>query len=172
MAGAWRTSGSTARLCRDGLRSDGNPLLTRHRLLSTLSRHSLSPTTPVARDPTRPFVAANIPSRNLRRPRRRPWPPRQAARLAASFDDLVGKGEDRSRDRQPQRLRRLEIDNQLVLGRLLDRQVGGLGAFEDLVDVSGGAPPQLVKARPVTSGPRNRHTSSRHMSRHPFLRAS
>ena len=30
----------------------------------------------------------------------------------------------------------VEIDNELKFGRLLDREVGGLGAFEDLVDVN------------------------------------
>jgi hypothetical protein len=46
-----------------------------------------------------------------------------------SLDDLVGVGEDGWRDRQPQRLGRLEIDHQLKPGRLLDRQVGGLGTI-------------------------------------------
>jgi hypothetical protein len=32
-------------------------------------------------------------------------------------------------------LRRFEIDHQLKLHRLLDRQIGGLGALEDLVDL-------------------------------------
>ena len=29
----------------------------------------------------------------------------------------------------------LEVDDELELGRLLDRQVAGLGALEDLVDI-------------------------------------
>src|SRR6266567_1831082 len=56
----------------------------------------------------------------------------------ASFDDLVGAHEDRLWDRQPERLRGLEIDDQLEGGRLLDRQVGGLGALEDLSRVNAG----------------------------------
>src|SRR5258706_1082270 len=48
-----------------------------------------------------------------------------------SFDDLVGAGEDRWWDRQAERLRGLEIDDQLEPGRLLDRKVGWLGALED-----------------------------------------
>src|SRR6266404_8044680 len=42
-------------------------------------------------------------------------------------------------DGDAERLCGLDIDDQLDSGRLLDRQVGGLGAFEDLVDVDGGA---------------------------------
>lgn len=50
------------------------------------------------------------------------------------FNDLVGAGQQRRRDGQAQRLRRLQIDDQLELGRLLDRQVGGLRPLQDLVD--------------------------------------
>jgi hypothetical protein len=35
-------------------------------------------------------------------------------------------------------LGRFQIDHQLELGRLLDRQVSRLGAFKNLVNVSGG----------------------------------
>ena len=37
-------------------------------------------------------------------------------------------------------LGRLEVNDQLELGGLLHRQVGGLGAFEDLVHIDSGAP--------------------------------
>jgi hypothetical protein len=39
------------------------------------------------------------------------------------------------RDRQPERLRGLPADHQLELRRLLDGQVAGARALEDLVDV-------------------------------------
>ena len=55
----------------------------------------------------------------------------------ALLDDLVRAHQERLRDREAERLRGLEVDDQLELGRLLDRQVGGLGALEDLVHVSG-----------------------------------
>jgi hypothetical protein len=42
---------------------------------------------------------------------------------------------DRRRDGETERLGDLEVDHQLELGRLLDGQIGRLGAFEDLVDV-------------------------------------
>src|SRR5215218_8023433 len=58
----------------------------------------------------------------------------------ASFDDLVGARENRWRDRQPERLRGLQVDHQLESGRLLHRQVGGLGAFQDLVNKCRSAP--------------------------------
>ncbi len=48
-----------------------------------------------------------------------------------SFDDLVGAGEDRRRDRQAERRGSLEIDDQLEGGRLLDWQISGLGALEN-----------------------------------------
>src|SRR6516164_2753996 len=84
--------------------------------------------------------------KGTRRPR--PRSP-ECMRPNSSFDDLVGAGEDRWRDRQAGLLRCLQVDHQLEFGRLLDRQVSWTFAPQDLVDVSGGAAPQLVKARPV-----------------------
>src|SRR5215510_12615715 len=71
-------------------------------------------------------------------------------RAAWSFDHLVGSGEHRGRQVEAERLRSLEIDDQLVLGGLLNRQVGGLGALEDLVDVGGGAAIEIVGIGAVT----------------------
>src|SRR5438309_8920358 len=51
-------------------------------------------------------------------------------------DNVVGAGEDRWRDRQPQRLGGLEIDDQLEPSQLLDWQIGRLGAVEDLSGVN------------------------------------
>ena len=51
-------------------------------------------------------------------------------------------------DRQPEGLGRPEVDDQLELGRLLDGQLAGLGALEDLVDVGRGAPVQGVASSP------------------------
>ena len=44
------------------------------------------------------------------------------------------------RNRQADLLGGLEIDEELELRRLLDGHVGGLGAFQDLVDKVSGAP--------------------------------
>src|SRR5262249_15896348 len=53
--------------------------------------------------------------------------------------DLVRPPEHRWRDRQVERLGGLEIDDQLELRRLLDGQVGGFSALEDLVHIGGRA---------------------------------
>ena len=52
--------------------------------------------------------------------------------MVASFDHLVGAGEERGRDGEAEGLRRFEIDGQFVPGRLLDRELGGLLAFRIL----------------------------------------
>jgi hypothetical protein len=44
------------------------------------------------------------------------------------------------RDSQAERLGGLEVDDELEFGRVLDGQLGRLGAFQDLVDVGGGSP--------------------------------
>lgn len=48
------------------------------------------------------------------------------------FDQVVGLGQQ-GHD-EPQRLCRLEIDHQLLLGRLFDREIGRLGALQQPVD--------------------------------------
>jgi hypothetical protein len=50
---------------------------------------------------------------------------------------------------EPKRLGGLEVDGQLEFDRLLHREVGGLGALQNLVHVSGGAPEQVGLARAV-----------------------
>src|SRR5262249_5582484 len=51
------------------------------------------------------------------------------------LDDLVGSDKQRLRDRKPKCLRRLEVDYQLELGRLFDREVSGFHPVEDSLDV-------------------------------------
>ena len=53
-----------------------------------------------------------------------------------SLDHLVGAHEDRWGHGQAQRLGGVEIDYQLESGRLLDWQIGGVGALEDLSGVT------------------------------------
>src|SRR3954463_11717253 len=51
----------------------------------------------------------------------------------------VGAREQRRRDRDAERIRSLQVDQQLKTFGGLHRQVGGFGAAQDAVDVIGGA---------------------------------
>jgi len=53
--------------------------------------------------------------------------------------DLVGEGEDAMRNCQSERGSGLQVDHKFEPGRLLDRQIGGFGALQDLVDERGSA---------------------------------
>src|SRR6516225_4151077 len=76
-------------------------------------------------------------------------PPCHGARGKRSFDDFVDAGEDRSRDRQSQGLRSLQIDNKIKLYRLLDGQFSGPGSLDYTIDVVR-CPPKVVRdTRPV-----------------------
>src|SRR5207245_2196042 len=79
------------------------------------------------------------------------------------FDHLVRSQQQRRRDRQAERLRRLEVDDQLELRRLLDGKVGGLGASKDLVYVTGDTAIEFSKHRSVSHQP----SSSRDLA--PFV---
>src|SRR5262249_21675486 len=64
-----------------------------------------------------------------------------------SFDHLVGGGEHRGGRVEAERLRRLEVDHQLVFGRRLHRQVSRVGALEDAVDVARRSSVLVLKIR-------------------------
>ena len=58
---------------------------------------------------------------------------------SASFDHLVGAQQERFRDCQSDRLGGRQIDDEIELGRLLDRKVSRLRAAQNLVDIVGSA---------------------------------
>src|SRR6266487_7022432 len=69
--------------------------------------------------------------------------------LAHSLDHLVGAGEQRWRDGEAEHLAGCPIDDEIKLGRLLDRDVARLGPAQNLVDIVGGAPVQVRVVRSI-----------------------
>ena len=61
-----------------------------------------------------------------------------------SLDHLIRPQQQRRRDGEAEGLGRLEVDDQFELRGLLDGEVGGFRAFEDLVHISRGTPGQVV----------------------------
>src|SRR5262249_45509660 len=68
----------------------------------------------------------------------------------SSVEDLARPGEHRRRDDDADGPRRLGIDHELELRRLLEREVGGPRALENPVCELGRTAPQLDLVRPVT----------------------
>src|SRR5262249_39161051 len=64
---------------------------------------------------------------------------------ASSFDHLVGAGEQDRGNFEAKRFRGLEIDDELELDRLFDWKVGRLRPAQNLVDVVGGTPGQVLE---------------------------
>ena len=65
------------------------------------------------------------------------------------LDHFVGDGEHVGRDYQAERLGGLQVDYQFELGRLQNRQVGGLLAFEDATRVDAHLAIQFGRARSI-----------------------
>ena len=66
-----------------------------------------------------------------------------------SFEQFVGAGEYRRRNCEAQCFRGLEVDHELVFGWRLHRQVGGLLALEDAIDIAGGTPILVDVTSPI-----------------------
>src|SRR5262245_7486174 len=73
------------------------------------------------------------------------------------LDDLVGAGEQRRRHLQAERLGGPQVDRQFEFRRLLDWQVRGLRALQDLVCVEGSAPEQVGHACSIGDQAASRH---------------
>src|SRR5262245_29297975 len=86
---------------------------------------------------------------------------------SASLNQLVGAGEEPRWDSNAKCLGGFHIDDQLETSWLLDRQIGGLGAFEDLVDVHGSLAKKVrinrrVRHQPAFVDEPARHGNRRH----------
>jgi hypothetical protein len=68
---------------------------------------------------------------------------------SCSFDHLVGNREQLVRHGNTERLRGLEVDQQLELGQRLHRKVGRLLALEDAIDVASREPVLVDEIRPI-----------------------
>src|SRR5260370_1239112 len=89
-----------------------------------------------------PIVRSRLASSRLRKEELRAQTPLTPPPFSW-IDHLIRPLQQRRRDRQAEGLRGLEVDDQLELRGLLDREVGGLGAPENLVDVASGTSPHL-----------------------------
>jgi hypothetical protein len=82
-------------------------------------------------------------------PRKVKFPVIFAASARCLLDDLVGAHEERLRQSEAELLGGLQIEDQLEPGRLLDRQVGRLGALENLSGVNARLAIGIREARPI-----------------------
>ena len=64
--------------------------------------------------------------------------------ILALFDHPVRPRQHVRRNREADLFRGFQIDDEFELRRLLYRKIGGLGAFQDFVDIGGGAPEQSL----------------------------
>jgi hypothetical protein len=78
--------------------------------------------------------------------------------LRRSLDHLVGAGEQRRRHFQANRLRHDEVNDEVELGRLLDRKIGGLRPPKSCRPSRQGAPLKSMKAT-VPTGVENSYFS-------------
>src|SRR5262245_34256607 len=87
-----------------------------------------------------------------------------------SFDHLVGERDDPRRDFEAECFRGFQIEDELEFGRLLNWKVGGFGTLEDLVDVAGGTPKQVLEIGPVRHERAGCHIFAKPLKRRQSLR--
>src|SRR6516164_6951889 len=68
---------------------------------------------------------------------------------SCSFDHLVGEREQPVGQIEAKRLSGLQVDDQLVFGRLLHRQIARLLAAQDTIDITRAAPEQVDAIRGI-----------------------
>src|SRR5262249_18540777 len=66
-----------------------------------------------------------------------------------SFDHLVGDQQQVTRNFEIERFGGFEIDDKFVLGRLLDRKIGGFRALQNLADIDRRAPERIGADRTI-----------------------
>jgi hypothetical protein len=66
-----------------------------------------------------------------------------------SFDDLVGEPLKMQRHVKAECLGGFEVDDEIELGRDLDRQIAGLRSTQDAIDMGGRAPEHVFVVRSV-----------------------
>src|SRR5262252_5455165 len=71
------------------------------------------------------------------------------ADITRLFDHLVGAREQSRGDNKPECVGRLQVDDELELGRQYDRKVGGLFSFENAASVNANQAKQICHARSV-----------------------
>src|SRR5215475_12755692 len=81
-----------------------------------------------------------------------------------SLDHPIRSRQHIRRNCQANCFRRLQIDNELELLRLLHREIGGLSAFQDFVHISGSTPVQVDIVHAVTHTPAVFHKFAGSMS--------
>src|SRR5215472_12373857 len=67
----------------------------------------------------------------------------------ASLNHFVGGRNERRRNGQAERFRGLDVDDKVELGRVLDRDVGGLRPSQNFVDHVGSPPEQIGVVRSI-----------------------
>ena len=66
------------------------------------------------------------------------------------FDHLIGTRKERWRYGETKRLGGFQVNHQFELGRGLHREVSGLLAFKNAIDVTGRLPVGINRVRPIT----------------------